>query len=79
MYFGAGSCGGASGALSLRTMNWTGIATTAVGVYGLLLVVMFLFQRNLMYYPPRDAPEIAPYAASGLAEIQVEGRGRGGC
>ena len=53
-------------------MNWTGIATSAVGVYGLLLVVMFLFQRNLMYYPPREAPEIAPYAATGLSEIQVE-------
>lgn len=53
-------------------MSWTGALTAVLVVYGLLLVVMFLFQRNLMYYPPRQAPDLAPYASTGLEAVTVE-------
>ena len=61
------------GKLKFTVMNWTGILTTAVGVYGLVLVLMFLFQRNMMYYPPREAPNISRYAATGIQPVTVEG------
>lgn len=46
----------------------------AIGVgsaYLLILLAMFLFQRQLLYVPPKDRPQIAAYAGYGLTERQI--------
>ncbi len=44
---------------------------TAVTVYGLLLGGLFVFQRSLLYLPPRDRPDIAAMAAPDLEAVTL--------
>ena len=48
-----------------------GFLGTAVTVYGLLLGGLFVFQRSLLYFPPRDRPDIAAAAAPGLQAVTL--------
>lgn len=48
-----------------------GLVGTAVTVYGLFVAVLFVFQRSLIYFPPRDRPSLAAVGRAGLEAVTV--------
>lgn len=43
----------------------------ALGAYMLILLVMFIFQRNFIYFPAPTKPDLASYGLSGMEEIRI--------
>lgn len=48
------------------------VLAVAVAAYGTLVGVLYVFQRNLLYFPMRDRPELGALAELGVREVEIE-------
>ena len=47
------------------------ILTYAIGIYALLVLFLFFFQRSYLYFPSREKIDISYFIDSGLKEIEL--------
>ena len=47
------------------------ILTYAIGIYTLLVLFLFFFQRSYLYFPSREKIDISYFIDSGLKEIEL--------
>ena len=48
------------------------VLAVAVAAYGTLVGVLYVFQRNLLYFPMRDRPGLGALAELGVREVEIE-------
>ena len=47
------------------------ILTYAIGIYALLVLFLFLFQRSYLYFPSKEKIDVSYFIDSGLKEIEL--------